>query len=359
MFPKHGDDDTGEPMIDSSHLLTVRLLCQREILDWELAKCLHGVSLPTEIDAHVIAICARLHRHGSSILSWVGNDVYKLALARVIGCSHAITDVSLPLGSQSIGRGLFPEHSFYNHSCIPNAFLSCDLMTERNSNDHKMNVSARLHLLSDIKAGDQISISYVPTSGLGFQERQHRLGQGYDFVCECDACKNQEILLLPNTDVDSIREIQFSCNERMFNMPGSEIDVEEIGQIISLVEMTKRGIQNQAIPQSHEVSIESDRLLAMAYSLSGQNQEAAVHHQSFFSKVKHIGHLFDPVALATQNLEFANVADGDLKTELQEKGIYALTLALGEDHPWVRVLSPTLQSSVSQPRNNKKRNASS
>ncbi|KAI2508045.1 histone-lysine N-methyltransferase [Fragilaria crotonensis] len=264
-FPEH--DDTGEPNIDSSHLLTVRLLCQREHLDWELAKRLHCVTLPHEIDPDIIAICSKLHQHGSEIMSWVGNDVYKLALARVIGCSHAITDVSLPLGSQAIGRGLFPEHSFYNHSCIPNSFLSCDLMTEGKSEVHTPNVSARLHLLADIKAGDQITISYVPTSGLGFQERQHRLLQGYGFVCSCDACKSQEILLQPNTDVDSIREIQFSCNERMLKMQDSNVDDEEIAQIISLVEMTKRGIRNQAIPQSHEVSIESERLLAMAYTL--------------------------------------------------------------------------------------------
>ena len=31
---------------------------------------------------------------------------------------------------QSIGRTLFFEHSFYNHSCAPNIFLSCNLQSQ-------------------------------------------------------------------------------------------------------------------------------------------------------------------------------------------------------------------------------------
>ena len=182
--------------------------------------------------------------------------------------------------------------------------------------------------------------------------------KGTDFDCGCDVCKNQEILLLPDADVDSIREIQFSCNERLLNTSDGKIDATEIRQIISLVEMTKRGIQNQAIPQSHEVSIESDRLLAMAYTLFGQKEEAAVYHCSFFSKVNLIGHLFDPVALATQRLAYADVVGGDLETVLRERSISDLTLALGEDHPWVRVLNCKLRSTVSHSHCSKKRKAS-
>jgi hypothetical protein len=140
------NDDAGEPNIDSSHLLTVRLLCQPQNLDWELSKCLHAVSLPEIIDADIAAICASLK---ATELSWVGNDIYHVALARVIGCSHAITDVSLPLGSQTIGRGMFLNHSFYNHSCTPSAFLSCRLMTTSLSDDKSdQGVVARVHLLS-------------------------------------------------------------------------------------------------------------------------------------------------------------------------------------------------------------------
>lgn len=340
LLPKN--DDTGDPNIDSSHLLTVRILCQRQNLDWELSKRLHAVSLPESINSEIAAICASFQ---ATELSWVGNDVYYLALARVVGCSHAITDVSLPLGSQSIGRGMFPIHSFYNHLCTPNAFLSCSLMTTSHLDERiDKGVVANVHLLSDIKAGDQVSISYVPTSGLGFQERQRLLLQGYDFVCDCDACRNQEILLPPNVDVDSIREIQFHCNERLVNLEEGSVDIDEIQQIISLINMTKRGIQNQDIPCSHEVSIESDRLLAMAYSLSGHKKEAIKYHQSFFSESELIGHLFDPVTMATQRLKYAEVLDCDIRTEQLRQAISALETALGENHPWVQHIARKVQT---------------
>jgi hypothetical protein len=143
----------------------------------------------------------------------------------------------------------------------------------------------------------------------------------------------------------------------MLKMQGSNVDDEEITQIISLVEMTKRGIRNQAIPESHEVSIEAERLLAMAYTLSGQKEEAIIHHDSFFSQARLIGHLFDPVALATQDLAYADVLDGDLRRDVQDRAISSLAIALGEDHSWVRVLTCQAHSAVAQ-QVSKKRKAS-
>jgi hypothetical protein len=357
LFPNSEQASCG-PNIDSSHLLTVRLLCRRDDLDWELSKCLYAASLPDSIDADVFAICSQLQ---VPALSWVGNDIYKQALARVIGCSHAITDVSLPLGSQSLGRGLFPEHSFYNHSCAPNAFLSSFLMTNGDDSEEEKkhhDVTARLHLLSDVKAGDQISISYIPTSGLSNQERQQRLKQGYDFDCDCEACSSLKIVLPPDADVESIREIQFSCNERLLKQVDSIADLDEIEHIISMAEMTKRGIRNQEIPHSHEVSIETDRLLAMAYSLSGKKKEAIKHHDRFFSESANIGHLFDPVAMATERLKYANVLGRDLGIAQLQEAIAGLEVSLGEDHPWVRDLSRKVQAASLQTANKKLKSTS-
>jgi hypothetical protein len=360
LFP-NSEEASCDPNIDSSHLLTVRLLCRRADLDWELSKCLYAAPLPDSIDADVVAICNQLQ---VPALSWVGNDIYKQALARVIGCSHAITDVSLSLGSQSLGRGLFPEHSFYNHSCAPNAFLSCFLMTngDDDSEDEKKHgndVVARLHLLSDVKAGDEISISYIPTSGLSNQERQQRLQQGYDFACGCEACSSQKIVLPPDADVESIREIQFSCDERLLKQAEDSIkDLDEIEHIISLVEMTKRGIRNQEIPHSHEVSIETDRLLAMAYSLSGKKKEANKCHESFFSEAAKLEHLFDPVAMATERIKCANVLEGDVGNGQLQEAIAGLEISLGEDHPWVRDLSRKEQAASLQPASKKRKSTS-
>ena len=59
--------------------------------------------------------------------------------------------------------------------------------------------------------------------------------------------------------------------------------------------MTKRGIRNQEIPHSHEVSIDSDRLLAMVYSLAEKKKEAIKHHDHYvFSESAKMGHFFNP-----------------------------------------------------------------
>ena len=76
----------------------------------------------------------------------------------------------------------------------------------------------------------------------------------------------------------------------------STTDLDEIEHIVSLVEMTKRGIRNQEIPHSHEVSIDSDRLLAMVYLLATvvKKKETIKHHDHFFSESVKMGHFFNP-----------------------------------------------------------------
>jgi hypothetical protein len=347
-------EDGPAAAIDSTHLLTVRLLCQCNTshLDWELGKCLYAMPTMSIDAATIMMICA--HLQVPPLNTWLGNDIYQAALARVIGCSHAITDVSLPLGNQSVGRGLFLQHSFYNHSCTPNAFLSCQLMTSPSpAGRSSCGVKARLHLLSNVKKGDAITISYIPTSGLAFQERQQRLQDGYGFNCKCDACTHELIKLPLGVDVDSIREIQFSCNERLLlqeEAGGNSINEDEIEHVISLAQMTKRGIQNQQVPANHEVSIEADRLLAMAYSvLLTQNKtseetrrDATLHHDHFFQEAISVGKLFDPVVIATERLKYAKLLEGDSKqqaTMQREMAMNLLQTSLGDDHPWVRHLT--------------------
>jgi hypothetical protein len=345
-------EDGPAAAIDSTHLLTVRLLCQRNTsrLDWELGICLYAMPTMSIDAATIMMICA--HLQVPPLNSWLGNDIYQAALARVIGCSHAITDVSLQLGTQSIGRGLFLQHSFYNHSCTPNAFLSCQLMTSSVGRSG-CGVKARLHLLSNVKKGDAITISYIPTSGLAYQERQQRLQDGYGFHCKCNACTKELIKLPPGVDVDSIREIQFSCNERLLlqeEAGSATIDESETDHVISLVQMTKRGIYNQQVPANHEVSIEADRLLAMAYSallLQNKHSEetrknATLCHDHFFQEAISVGGLFDPVVIATERLKYSKLLEGDSKQQAtlqRETAMNLLRTSLGDDHPWVRHLT--------------------
>jgi hypothetical protein len=240
--------------------------------------------------------------------------------------------------------------------------------------------------LEDVQEGESITLSYIPLSGLSVQERQARLLAGYGFQCNCNACSSsnskhpQDVLLqLPTTDVDldSIREIQYNCNERLLQLRllvskretiralPEEYD-DEIENTISTIQMIRRGIQNQGIPSCHEVSIEVDRLLAMAFSLPRGSSRtttttatsldaiamAMKHHERFFAESSKLGFLFDPVAKATQHLEYSRVVSSTSTASAgttsvdavaaadaeRQKGLQLLQIAIGKDHPWVQAL---------------------
>lgn len=329
LFPERVEGEG--PHIESSHLLACRLLCRVGELDWDLCKTLHKARLPHSIDANVALICAQLQV--PPLKTWLGNEIYKQALARVIGCSHAITDVSLPLGNQYLGRGLFLNHSFYNHRCSPNAYLSCFLALDGESQE-EAGVTARLHVLCDVKEGEEICISYIPTSGLSVQERRQRLQEGYGFRCVCESCSDQVITLPDNADVESIREIQFDCNAQMIQQEET-VDQNQLEHIVAMLTMTQRGMKNQEIPSCHEICIEAERLLAMAYGMLGNAKEAMDHHERFIAKATEVIELFDPIAMGSQHMEYAKLVVGDEMNRQQMLALQALDVAIGADHPFV------------------------
>jgi hypothetical protein len=435
-----GEDETALTTIDSSILLTVRLLCCRtnkmiahgsatkhnnkhddnnatgphrctqseptSSFSWRNFQCLYELPMSDlgGLDEALVDVCSSSPPPPPSIV--YHKDDIQSTLGRVLGCSHAIVDQSLPLGRQTLGRAVFVPHSFYNHSCSPNAFLSTvcgrnnnnnnddDVMTnigstETPSSDVKSHPSSlligRVYTTCDVRKGDPVTLSYIPLSGLSIQERQTRLQQGYAFVCNCDLCADssgssisnsqRDIILPVDADVDSIRVIQFSCNERLlnlldeqkshksFNLGGTErkrkmfmadmkdgcdldndkndyeCNKEEVESVVSIIQMTRRGIQNQGLPSCHEVSIEADRLLAMACKMLDNPVHSRRHHQQFLKKVSQIRGIFDPVAEATQRIDYANVIERQDERILEwDKGIALLTKCLGIDHPWLRTL---------------------
>lgn len=79
--------------------------------------------------------------------------------------------------------GFFYRYGVINHSCSPNAQAYYDPVKERH----------QVQLVRDVKAGDQIFVSYI--SGTDFpRERRHAeiLLKGHQFVCDCALCTSQE-----------------------------------------------------------------------------------------------------------------------------------------------------------------------
>ncbi|GFH55496.1 hypothetical protein CTEN210_11972 [Chaetoceros tenuissimus] len=301
--------------------------------------------------------------------SWITKELFDDAMGKIIGCGHSVTDLNQSLGCQSIGRTLFFEHSFYNHSCAPNAFLSCNLQSqdEANPKEHICAVEARLHCIKDIEQNDNVCISYIPTSGLDQAERQTKLQQNYGFQCMCEACetkssrmKDIEALVQVPTDADitTVREMQFQIHQNILELKQKSRESfdmdnfqDEVNSCLMMIAMNKRGIANQNIPQCHEISMENKRLYASALSLIDENEKAIEEYVAFLESVEKVNDIFDPVAVATTRVEYAQtlkkLGNQKEKDEL-EQAHDELILALGKDHSFTKRIFEMLSNESSQ-----------
>ena len=272
-----------------------------------------------------------------------------------------------------------------------------------------------------ISPEESVNLSYIPLSGLCVRERQIRLREGYHFQCHCTICRERT---LPNTDgytleqavggefaagvtqdedlhtLVPLRELQISCYQQLMtasamdrkspvitskdcdSIDNSQVDVggddvndEEGGeedpradlieQSIATLEMAQRGIRNQKIPPSHEVSLECHRLLALAYGLLRRDSpcihekdddavavQEQYHHEQFFEKAQQIESFLDPSALMIQHKLVAEcLQSGEGNNEKDSRDYHyhinaALELgktALGEDHPFLMRLRPLIK----------------
>lgn len=78
--------------------------------------------------------------------------------------------------------GFFYRHGVINHSCSPNAHGYYDRVKERH----------QVHLLRDVKAGDQIFVSYVTRTEVPRACRHAGILAHHKFVCDCALCTSQE-----------------------------------------------------------------------------------------------------------------------------------------------------------------------
>lgn len=76
--------------------------------------------------------------------------------------------------------GIYPNASFFNHDCLPNACRFDYVDT------HNTDIIVRL--IHDVPQGREICLSYFPVNE-NYSNRQKRLLEDYGFTCECDRCK--------------------------------------------------------------------------------------------------------------------------------------------------------------------------
>ena len=78
------------------------------------------------------------------------------------------------------GAGIFPNAARFNHSCSPNANFNWNANMQRET----------IHIIHDVKAGDQITLSYCDMTHektLRAWELKH-----YGFSCDCQLCIRDE-----------------------------------------------------------------------------------------------------------------------------------------------------------------------
>ena len=395
--------------VDSSYILTVRIMLRRwsdcetkfnanfshkenlnsfsppfPRIEWTLLKDLYTANIGTleekqYYDTAIHELCRVMKEQfvkgGAEApirtgAEWINKKDFDDIMGKVVGCGHAVTDVTTSLGCQCLGRALFLEHSFYNHSCAPNAFLSCQiggsdvpLKIRSEGEDHQCALIARVHSIKDTQRETPVTLSYIPTSGLDSTERRRRLKQSYDFQCVCDACEQklawaqqlESCVHLPDgSDVELIRQMQYDCNNQLLKVQNcqdfdKEERINELQCCISTIGMNMRGIRNQGIPPSHEVSIEAHRLLAAAQSLYGDMDASLEEHASFLEAVDAIRDIFDPVALSTSLMEYGKDLAKACKDEkwrsIMTTALDCATSALGKRHDFVRNLQEIMDKS--------------
>jgi len=112
---------------------------------------------------------------------------------------------------------IYPNASFFNHDCLPNAcrFDYIDTATDGNTD-------IIIRMIHDVPQGREICLSYFPVN-VSYSERQRRLLEDYCFSCHCDRCKVEANW--SNEDDGGEDEAMEEDDE---NMEGSEGENNEI-----------------------------------------------------------------------------------------------------------------------------------
>ncbi|GFY99882.1 ASH1-related protein 2 [Actinidia rufa] len=81
--------------------------------------------------------------------------------------------------------GIYPNASFFNHDCLPNA---CRFNYVDASDAGGFNTNIIVRVIHDVPQRREICLGYFPVN-LNYSERQRRLKEDYGFACACDRCK--------------------------------------------------------------------------------------------------------------------------------------------------------------------------
>jgi len=92
-----------------------------------------------------------------------------------------LNSISVKLDNlQPVGKAFYQMTSFFNHSCLPN--VGCDFEGSK----------IRLTVAEDVRAGEQLFISYLNNPNMTQKETRDFLWLHYGFKCQCALCQGVE-----------------------------------------------------------------------------------------------------------------------------------------------------------------------
>lgn len=136
-------------------------------------------SLAAHVDAYLILLTLL----PKPLLASLQADVCRELISRASHNAFSIRPIHE--GEQSgefLGYGVWPEASFFNHSCLPN------LSKERHGRLWSF------HTSRDVRAGEELCITYLGGDEKDFDVdgRRRRLSEEWGFVCQCRGCQAEK-----------------------------------------------------------------------------------------------------------------------------------------------------------------------
>ncbi|GMH17211.1 hypothetical protein Nepgr_019052 [Nepenthes gracilis] len=117
---------------------------------------------------------------------------------------------------------IYPNASFFNHDCLPNACRFDYLDTAIDGN-----TDITVRMIHNVPQGREICLSYFPVN-LGYSERQQRLLDDYGFGCLCDRCKVEANWSNKDDDDDEGEAMEEEDDEEMGMSAGLDEEETEI-----------------------------------------------------------------------------------------------------------------------------------
>jgi len=176
-----------------SHFLSGILLHTNHIDLWSSMIELHAASHPytdsQQLKTHVSSYHQLLALLPIDLLASCTPNIVRAVQSRDLPNSFGIRSLD-DAGDEIFGFGVWPEASYWNHSCTPNV--------------QKRRVGRAWEFWTGraVEKGEELSITYLggEEETLNVRERRERLEKTWGFVCGCRKCETEAVLTAKEQD---------------------------------------------------------------------------------------------------------------------------------------------------------------